>query len=133
MASRDDAMRTSPQAAPQVRAGERDGGPVAGLVDALDCWSREREVLRFTAEGLRAKEIADKLGVIDRYQFIFGKPISVVPWKPLSGDKLRYETQNALNGSTRFIVGDHFEIGLNLTIALDSVATFASKIAHFTV
>lgn len=26
-----------------------------------------------------------------------------------------------------------FEIGLNLTIALDSVATFASKIAHFTV
>ena len=45
MASRDDAMRTSPQAVPQVRAGERDGGPVAGLVDALDCWSREREVL----------------------------------------------------------------------------------------
>ncbi|MBQ1779723.1 MAG: hypothetical protein IIZ93_16340, partial [Acidaminococcaceae bacterium] len=26
-----------------------------------------------------------------------------------------------------------FEIGLNLTIALDSAAVFASKIAHFTV
>jgi len=58
--------------------------------------------------------IADKLGVVDRYQFVFGKSAADIPWKPLAGQKLQYETQNALNGSTRFIVGDHFEIGVNL-------------------
>lgn len=58
--------------------------------------------------------IADKLGIVDKYQFVFGKPAATVPWKGLEGKKLQYLTQNALNGSTRFIVGEHFEVGVNL-------------------
>jgi len=57
--------------------------------------------------------ISNDQHMVDRYRFVFGTAMLPLPWEPLAGGPLRYQTQSALNGNTAFIVGQEFEIGLN--------------------